>query len=85
MTSKKALKTMLTDFGLGEKTTAEFIKCYDIVEKELEVLEIIKKKRVDVGFLAIAYDRNEYNEYNFHLTEDEYNKINAWLNEEEAK
>lgn len=54
-------------------------KCFDTIEKELKVLELIIKKNVDIRGLSIS-SLEFYNEViirveKYHLTQDEYDFI----------
>lgn len=56
------------------------------IEKNLDVLEIIKEKKVDVGYL-LNEECESYGDYNSYqscrqeriLTEDEFSKVKEWL------
>lgn len=55
-----------------------------IIEKELKALETIKKKRVDLYALVIAYDLEDYNEMVnqvYELTQQEYDLLKEWVKE----
>jgi hypothetical protein len=58
-----------------------------LIKKDLEVLEIIKKKRVNVGLVAICETYKDYCRWFVEehkgmqpLTETEFNLIKEWLN-----
>ena len=64
---------------------------YDIIERELKALEIIKKKRVACDLLTNP-DVTDYKKYNSHcdkydfivpLTEEEFNLLKGILNDEQ--
>lgn len=84
MTSKEALNELLTYFRLNGKSAEWFLKCYDRVKKDLEVLDILRNsaKRtsysIDSGiapFEVITIDVEE-TEY------AEYRKVDEWLKNE---
>ena len=53
------------------------------IEEDLEVLEIIKKKRVNIYAISKSVNAKDYNSINApierHLTEIEFNLIKEWL------
>ena len=59
------------------------------IEKDLEILEILKRKGVSVGFIQLLIKENcggvrEYNDFiggdkSLHLTANEYKKLKEWL------
>ena len=55
--------------------------CYEIIIKDLEVLEILKNKNVDVDFIKnIMKDNRKFECYpDENLTQEEFNKIKEWL------
>ena len=80
MTSKEALEKLNC-----EDWTSEYC---EIVQKDLDVLEIIKAKNVDVVLIRIAEEYEEYNEeiacqdewwHRQMVSEDEFDKLKAWL------
>ena len=85
MTSKEALHYL---YFLSAGDENKTIKCRQIIRKDLEVLEILKKKGVAVGFIQLQIKENcgvrEYNDYigedkSLHLTSDEYEKLREWI------
>lgn len=83
MTSKEALECIVVDLvPLAKEHNKEEI---EQVEKDLEILEILKRKYVDIGKLTWA-DREDYNkdesDTDFMLTTEEYQKIKEWLKDE---
>ena len=83
MNSKEALKDLREVKGWNE---VEFNRRLDIIEKDLEVLEIIKVKNVELRMLRTCISncyqpRVVYHRYasNDTLSEDEFNKVKAWL------
>lgn len=95
MTSKKALERIKREAG-----TPYFSTLYDIdmrredfrtIEKALEVLEIIIKKGVAVGFIDMIIKTqlggaDEYNTFTInkkmYLTEEEFELLKEWLENE---
>lgn len=87
LTGKEALLKLY----IQVEPTNTNIDLTDIIEKDLEVLEIIKKKRVDMSYLYRLQKRNDftekqklrllnkYNEDKKHLTEREFNLIKEGL------
>lgn len=74
-------------YNAYHKTTSEF----DIIERDLEILEIIKKKVVDIGWVITFNNQIEYNKRvktwssnsnGYFLTEEEFNKLKEWLENE---
>lgn len=89
--SKEALKQIKNHlYAILKLEAPELIHHYDnkfaIVEKDLEVLEILKEKKVDVGYL-LNEECESYGDYNSYqscrqeriLTEDEFSKVKEWL------
>ena len=69
----EALKRIaLKDFILNDESCLKDIK---IIEKELKVLEIIKNKRVDLDLLLRTFKFNNYQLYNFEMSNGERNLI----------
>ncbi len=96
MNSKEEL-TILINANLGDKKSKKLLSSqYGVIVSQLfnylEVLEILKKKGVAVGFIQLQIKENcggfiEYNDYigedkSLHLTTDEYEKIKEWLENE---
>ena len=88
MTSKEALESLNISFG--ENGWGFNIKeRISVIEKDLEILEILKRKGVSVGFIQLLIKENcggvrEYNDFiggdkSLHLTANEYKKIKEWL------
>ena len=82
----------LAQLQVGCLTVWEAKKCFKVVEEALdegkkakEILEIIKKKRVNVSAFDVLETCKEYNDYcdmvggQKHLTETEFNLIKEWL------
>ena len=55
--------------------------CYEIIIKDLEVLEILKIKSVDIHLIKdIMKDERKFECYpDENLTQEEFNKIKEWL------
>ena len=77
MTSKEALQNI-------RNYRIEIIKNLDIIEEDLEVLEILKRKSVDIHLIKeIMLDKIEFDCYPYdNLTNEEFNKIKEWLENE---
>lgn len=86
MNSKEALHYL---YFLSAGDENKTIKCRQIIRKDLEILDILKKKGVAVGFIQLQIKENcggvrEYNDYigkdkSLHLTADEYKKVKEWM------
>lgn len=64
------------------KTVYDLVDDLSILRKQLEALEIIKEKKVDIPWLSMCKSRNEYNCIKIdklHLTEEEYNLLKEVL------
>lgn len=66
------------------KNVEEFVECYDIAEKALRALKIIKEKKVEVNILEFCETCEEYNDFIKHrvwfqeeyiLTQEEYELV----------
>ena len=86
MTSKKALKCIIvgTNVDTHRSSIGEIDKAISLIEKDLEVLEILKNKLVDITILYFStcievYNCGFANRPKFQLTQEEYNKIKEWL------
>lgn len=89
MVSKESLHN-ITNLFIG--SPINLTQQFEIIEKDLEVLEILKKKGVAVGFIQLQIKENcggvrEYNDYigedkSLHLTTNEYEKIKEWIENE---
>ena len=90
MTSKEALKELYSYSMLDDDIAKQNV---EIIKKELEVLEIIKKKEVNIGLLkgilhsdlhthtASYYDSYFVANYR-HLTQEEFDLLKEWLSNE---
>ena len=93
MTSKEALED-IRDYhneividNYCTYTENMFEKELDIIEKDLEVLEILKNKNVDVDLIKnIMKDDRKFECYpDENLTQEEFNKIKEWLEKWQLK
>lgn len=81
MTSKEALKRLCSCSMLKHDTTKQYA---EVIENDLEVLEILKNKKVDIVRLSMCDCVEMYNCYfkyatELRLTKEEFNKIKEWL------
>lgn len=86
MTSKEALKVLYPNKTYTPYyTKSEKRNACKVIEKDLEVLEILKKKLVELNRVKTYTDYRVYNCYQYssdlYLTEKEFNKIKEWLND----
>lgn len=90
MTRKKALEILLGEkciYILSARSSGkeECIKAIKTIQKDLEVLEIIKVKQVDIEFIGLCADEERYNrafvpeDDDRKLTQDEFDKVKGWL------
>ena len=88
MTNQKKVRDdfRFIDLNTHEKVSIE--ECYDIVIKDLEILEILKTNIVSLQMIAIFETCIGYNDWvkEYHinsslLTEEEFNKIKEWLDD----
>ena len=73
------------------KDEKEFVKCYQVIEKALiqkakqgKILDILKKKEVDIDWLKVSDSICKYNfgfTYEHQLTQEEYDLLKEWLND----
>ena len=86
MTSKEALNDLLNmaDYCLEEKERKQIKQEYKIILKDLEVLEIIKNKNVDVDVIKnVMKDNRKFECYPYeNITQEEFNIIKDWLESE---
>ena len=83
MNSKEALERLYDGYQNGMAGRS----FYDIIKQDLEILEIIKTKKVDISLIKNCYGLLAYAVYNSHideekndeLTKQEFNKIKEWL------
>ena len=89
---KKELKKYQAYIKKGvEEHYEDFMSDYDLLlqecqglNKKLEVLEILKRKSVDISLIKdIMIDKIEFDYYPYdNLTNEEFNKIKEWLENE---
>lgn len=97
MTSKEALEELRSQVGNityfthdseGVLQMATFqvrdSGLFEIIEKDLEVLKILKNKKVDIILLTMCPYVSAYNCYyknatELHLTRKQFNKVKEWL------
>ena len=100
MTSKEALKYLLVNseelysqYEEDEKFYLDAFELYNIVLKDLEVLEIIKTKSVDINLVKNCYGPLAYAVYNSYideekndkLTKEEFDLLKEWLENDSNK
>jgi hypothetical protein len=90
MKSLEIVNEIIKDFDKGEMRPLYIEKSMNKIKQDLEVLEIINKKDVDIGYikdLVKRFDDNEYilERYNeivsalYKLTMEELLKLKQWL------
>ena len=86
MTSKEALKELKEN---AQEICKWELDRLNIIEKDLEVLEILKSNVVSLNMITIfetciGYNdwAKEYHRYSSLLTEEEFNKLKEWLENE---
>ena len=81
MTSKEALKELKEN---AQEICKWELDRLEIIGKDLEVLEILKNKNVDVDLIKnIMKDNRKFECYpDDNLTQEEFNKIKEWLENE---
>lgn len=80
MTSKEALEELLVMATLC--LNKEAVQRLAIIKKDLEVLEIIKEKQVDIFYINVCKNAESYNKYKTSikkLTNNEFDKIKKAL------
>ena len=92
MTSKRALfmlminqKKVRDGFKLVDLNTLEKVSiedCYEIVEKDLELLEILKK-HYNINSLTVSLD--SFISITINKTDKDFEKIKEWLDEKEKE
>ena len=88
MTSKEALFDLIFE-GRKYINDMKLMNLWKIINDDLEILDILKKKGVAVGFIQLRIKENcggvrEYNNYigkdkSLHLSADEYKKVKEWI------
>lgn len=85
MNSKEALERLIGNkvfISLGRtQGKKQFVNDINIIKKDLEVLEILKNKNVDVDVIKnIMKDDRKFECYPYeNLTQEEFNIIKDWL------
>ena len=89
MTSQEALKYLLADseelytqYEEDEKFYLNAVKLYNIVLKDLEILEIIKR-HCDVNFLEVS--PNYFIAYSVYKDDEDFKKVKEWLENDSNK
>lgn len=85
MNSKEALERLYDGYQNGMAGRS----FYDIIKQDLEILEIIKTKNVDISLIKNCYGAFAYAVYNSYvdiekndeLTKEEYELLKEWLEE----
>lgn len=101
MTSKEALYLLMTNqkkvrdgfkfinLNTHEKVSIE--ECYDIVIKDLEVLEIIKNNEISISYIEQSTSYDDYISKcdcfrNLsYIAEEEYTKLKEWLENDKKR
>lgn len=82
MTSKEAVNLLKARYKLIDAKT--YRGMIAAIEKDLEVIEILKSKKVHIASVCDAHSFAEYNEYiHNELTEKEFELIREWLERKE--
>lgn len=79
------------EWGDDEETWKDTKEALKVIKDKFEVLELLRKKRVDVGYI-LSDECESFGDYNSYqscrpeyiLTEEEFEKIKRWLNESET-
>ena len=81
MNSKEALKKLSIQCLISNDIDGKCFEELSIIEEDLEVLEILKNKNVDVDLIKnIMKDNRKFECYpDDNLTQEEFNKIKEWL------
>lgn len=89
MTSKEALKYLLVNseelynqYEEDEKFYLDAVELYNIVLKDLEILEILKE-HYDVNFLEVS--PNYFIAYSVYKDDEDFKKVKEWLNNDSNK
>lgn len=101
MTSKEALYLLMINqkkvrdgfkfinLNTHEKVSIE--ECYDIVIKDLEVLEILKNNEISISYIEQSTSYDDYISKSdcfrnlSYIAEEEYNKIKEWLENDKKR
>ena len=81
MTSKEAILELICEAKSLNRDDGRVCFLRNIIEKDLEILEILKNKNVDVDLIKnIMKDNRKIECYpDDNLTQEEFNKIKEWL------
>ena len=81
MNSIEALKKLSIQCLISNDIDGKCFEELSIIEEDLEVLEILKNKNVDVDLIKnIMKDNRKFECYpDDNLTQEEFNKIKEWL------
>ena len=81
MTSKEAVLELICEAKSLNRDDGRVCFLRNIIEKDLEILEILKNKNVDVDLIKnIMKDNRKIECYpDDNLTQEEFNKIKEWL------
>lgn len=84
MNSIEALKKLSIQCLISNDIDGKCFEELSIIEEDLEVLEILKNKNVDVDLIKnIMKDNRKFECYpDDNLTQEEFNKIKEWLESE---
>lgn len=84
MNSIEALKKLSIQCFISNDIDGKCFEELRIIEEDLEVLEILKNKNVDIDLIKnIMKDNRKFECYpDENLTEEEFNKIKEWLESE---
>lgn len=90
MTSKKALKRIIvgTNVDTYRSSIEEIDEAIETIEKDLEVLEILKNNEISISYIeqSTSYDdyisKCDYFRNLSYIAEEEYTKLKEWLSNE---
>ena len=85
MTSREKLLSLRHDFYLNEPVDYDSISYFTSIEKDLEILELLKSKHVDIAELKEDDNETIYNMSMMNqdrLTEEEFKLLKEWLENE---
>ena len=75
MNSKQALEILNIKCIRSNGVDDEYFEEFNIIKKDLEVLEIIKTKRVDISLVKNCYGALAYAVYNSYIDEEKNDKL----------
>lgn len=89
MNSRDKLTKLANYFYNDENPSFDTMQYFKDIDNDLEILEILKDKKVDIGYVN-EMDLEDYNEYilqkggtYYKLTKEQYDLIEQWLEEKE--